>query len=262
MLNNIYSPLSGAVAQERVFEILANNLANVNTTAFKEEHVGFQLVTPEPEKAYLTPLPPANYKISLDDIVPLRGNEVQYVGVSGIFRNDAQGSAHVTHNPLDVMLEGDGYMSVQTKDGVRYIRNGHLSISAEGLLTDAEGNPVQGSKGSIPLTAHPIEINRQGEIFQNKQLVDRIQLSRFDDPRQLEKLGQNYFFFGGPEAEKHAAGSTQVIQGSLEASNVNAIRNLTSLVLAHRSYEAYLKTVKTYDTMMEKSNNTLANMQG
>ncbi len=91
MLHSIYTPLSGALAQERVLEVIANNLANLNTTAFKGEKVGFTLLSPEPNKHYNNPLPPANYKVDYNEILPLVGNDVDYVGVAGIARDFRQG---------------------------------------------------------------------------------------------------------------------------------------------------------------------------
>ena len=93
MQKSIYTPLSGAIAQERVLDILANNLANTHTVGFKSEQVSFKLLEPEPRRNYKDPLPPANYKIPFEELLPLRGNELSYVGVSGVSRDMSQGSA-------------------------------------------------------------------------------------------------------------------------------------------------------------------------
>lgn len=262
MLKNVYSSLSGALAQEKVFDILANNLANINTAGFKEESVAFKLLTPNPEKNYQSPLPEANYRANLEDNMPFRGNEMKYVGISGINRNDQQGSSIETKNPLDVMLESEGYFGVNTHSGIRYTRNGSLSLNPEGVLVDYSGNPVMGEKGSIILTNHKVEINKLGEVYQNNELVDRLLVYEFQDSSQLEKIGNNLYFFKGLEGERSVVDVPNMRQGALESSNVNAIKNLTNLILAHRSYEAYQKTIKSYDSIMEKSNSTLATVKG
>ena len=241
--------------------ILSNNLANANTVGFKEEHVTFKLLDPEPEHTYTDPLPPANYKVPFDEVLPLRGNEFAYVGVSGVHRSDLQGPAIKTENPLDLMLKGDGYLSVHTHEGTRYTRSGSLTLNEDGALTDKMGNPVLGQKGVIFLGASGVKINHLGEIYQEGKLVDKLDLKKFKDPVHLEKTGLNYFFYGGPQDDIQNAGDLRVEQGFLEGSNVNAIRNLTSMILAHRSFEAYQKSIKNIDSMMENSSNSIGQVR-
>jgi len=262
MLKSIYTPLSGAIAQERVLEIIANNLANVNTVGFKGDGVTFKLLEAEPEKNYNTPLPPANFKISMEDILPLRGNEMLYVGVAGVERDLAQGPAIETKNPTDFMIEGDGMFAVNTQEGVRYSRSGALGLSPDGILMTQAGHPVLGEKGTITLRANAFEVNARGEIYQDGQLVDRLQLHKFADDSQLERTGNNYFFFGGPPEQRSLAESPAIRQGFLEGSNVNAIKNLTAMITAHRSFEAYQKAMSNYDKMMDKSSNQIGEIRG
>ena len=262
MLKSVYTPLSGAVASEKVLDIIANNLANVGTTGFKSEKVSFKLLDPEPEKNYKDPLPPANYKIDFEEVLPLRGNEVAYVGVSGVSRDMSQGSPISTKNPFDVMIDGEGYFTVHTKDGQRYTRNGSFSLSQDGALVDKNGFPILGEGGNIFLHGNKVEINSLGEIYQDGELVDRLLISSFKDQRNLEKVGLNHYMHKGLEDEKIVVDFPKVKQGFLESSNVNAIKNLTDMIIAHRSYEAYQQAIKNYDSMMEKSNNSLGEVRG
>ena len=131
MLKNIYSPLSGAIAQERVLETIANNMANMNTVGFKGDRVSFTLLEAEPEKNYNSPLPPANYKVDVEQLMNIRGNEMAYVGIADVMRDETQGPAIATGNPTDIMIEGEGLLGVNTPDGMRYTRNGSLSVSRE-----------------------------------------------------------------------------------------------------------------------------------
>jgi flagellar basal-body rod protein FlgG len=261
MLKSIYTPLSGALAQEKVMDIIANNLANLNTVGFKGEAVTFKAIEPEPEKNYRNPLPPANYKISLDDVLPLRGNDLNYVGVSEVRKDFSQGPAIQTNNPLDLMLEGEGFFAVQTEDGLRYTRSGDFTMSENGALVDKVGNPVLGQKGNIFIRHQDFEVNPLGEVYQDGQLVDRLLIYKFDNPDALEKVGMNHFFYEGMEGDPKIATDARVQQGSLEGSNVNAIRNLTALILSHRSFEAYQKSIKNYDSMMEKSSNSIGEVR-
>lgn len=262
MIKSIYTPLSGALAQEKVMDIIANNLANVNTVGFKEESVTFKLMEPEPEKNYKSPLPPANYKISLDEILPLKGNEMSYVGVSGVHRDLSQGSAIETKNPLNIMIEGDGLIALNTKNGVRYTRNGQLNLSADGALVSGLGDPVLGQRGNIYLNDQDIQINRLGEIYQNGELVDKLKIFTVSNAGDLEKVGGNQYFYSGSEKNIGEVEFPSIKQGYLEGSNVNPVKNLTAMILAHRSYEAYQKAIKNYDTMMDKSSNSIGEVRG
>lgn len=261
MVKSIYTPLSGALAQEKVMDILANNLANLNTVGFKGDNVTFAMLKPEPEGKYTEPLPPANFKLDLEKVLPLKGNEISYVGVSGIHRDTNMGSAIATRNPLDLMIEGKGYFTLNTADGIRYSRAGDLQLDADGVLSTKQGDPVMGEKGVISLRNTGAEINSKGEIFVDGKLVDKIQLYEFADEQQLERVGQNYYMHNGPEENAKKVDFPNLRQGFLESSNVNAIKSLTAMILAHRSFESYQKAIQNYDDMMRRSSNDLGRVQ-
>ncbi len=261
MLKNIYTPLAGAISQERALEAIANNLANINTVGFKGDSVTFSLQEPEPYKNYPDLIPPANYKEDMESVFPLRGNDMSYVGIAAMERDFSQGSAINTKNPTDLMLEGEGFFKVQSPEGVRYLRGGDLTLSQDGTLVTKQGDPVQGEKGSISLRGSEFTINNRGEIFQDGQYLDKIQIVAFKDNHDLERVGKNYYYYGGREEDAFVPVKTTVQQGFLEASNVNSIKNLTSMIVAHRSYEAYQKAVANYDKMMEKSSNSIGDVR-
>jgi flagellar basal-body rod protein FlgG len=184
-----------------------------------------------------------------------------YVGVADIIRDSAQGPAISTGNPTDLMIEGEGFLRVQTPDGERYTRNGVLSVSPDGILTSSDGYPVMGDKGDIVLKGSSFQINDQGEVWQNGHLADKLKVFTFANETQLERVGLNYFYYGGePEGVKPVA-LPHVRQGFLEGSNVNAIKNLTDMIVAHRSYEAYQKAVSNYDQIMQRSSNSIGEVK-
>jgi len=261
MVKNIYSPLSGALAQERVLEIISNNMANMNTTAFKEDRVTFSLLEAEPEKAYQPPFPQANFKQNIEDVYPLHGNEMAYVGIADVTRDVSQGPVIQTGNPTDVMIKGQGMFAVQTPEGIRYTRDGSLTLNTDGVLVTKSGNPVLGERGNVFVRGESFEINHRGEVYQDNQLVDRLLIYRFDDDKALERVGLNQFHYGGEAAGRTRVEHPAVLQGSLEGSNVNPIRNLTSMIMAHRSYEAYQKALQNFDKMMDKSSNTIGDLR-
>jgi flagellar basal-body rod protein FlgG len=261
MVKSIYTPVSGAIAQERVLEILANNLANLNTNGFKGDRVSFEVLEPEPFKHYNSPLPPANYKVDLEKLFPLVGNEVQYVGIADISRDAAQGPAISTNNQTDLMIEGAGYLLMNTANGTRLTRDGALSVSPEGYLVTKGGDPIQGSRGAIHLQFGDFQINHRGEVYQDGQLIDQLTVVRPSNEADLERVGFNQFMFRGAEADLQKLEHPQVKQGFLEGSNVNAIQNMTAMIMAHRSYEAYQKAVSNFDQIMEKSSNTIGDVR-
>ena len=253
--------MSAAISQERALEVIANNLANLNTTGFKEDRVTFTVLDAEPSKNYKSPIPPAKFKVNLEEVMPLKGNDLGYVGIAGMTRDNSQGPALVTHNPHDLMLEGPGLFAIQTKQGTRYSRAGNFTKSPDGALVTKFGDPVLGEKGVIYLKSGEFQVNRQGEVFQNGKMLDRLAIFDFEKDSSLERRGNNYLFFGGDPATIQRVKAPSVQQGFLEGSNVNAVKNLTAMIIAHRSYEAYQKAVSNYDQIMEKSSNRLAEVR-
>jgi flagellar basal-body rod protein FlgF len=260
-VKGIYSPLSGALAQERYLEVIANNLANINTTGYKADTISFSLLDPEPYKHYNSPLPPANYKQDLSSFLPPRGNDIQYVGVGEVGRDMSQGSIVQTGNHTDVMIKGNGYLSIYTKEGIRHSRDGSLAVNADGILVHKSGSPVLGERGNIQLRGLRFEVNQRGEIFQEGKYVDRLLIQDTKNQASFERVGDNLLFYNGHPDELTNVENAEVIQGMLEGSNVNAIKSMTSMIMAHRSYEAYQKALKHFDQLMEKSSNTIGEVR-
>jgi flagellar basal-body rod protein FlgF len=254
MLKNVYSPLSGGVLQERVMEIIANNLANTNTTAFKEDEISFQAQIANPWPSYATPHPPAPFKLNMQELWPLKGNEMEYVTLSEIRTAHSQGPMIKTGNPLDVAVQGDGFFEVMTPFGERLTRDGGFSISNDGILITKNGAVVQGENGAISgLNGKELSILPTGEVYVGKKFVDKLKVIAFKDQTLLERLGESMWLHNGsPENLKAPVG--EVTEGYLEGSNVNPMRNLTNMIIAHRSYEALQKTVKAQDETMQNAN--------
>jgi flagellar basal-body rod protein FlgF len=250
MLKNIYAPLSGGVAQEKVMEILSNNVANANTNAFKEEQVTFASLEANPWPNYKNPLPPAQFKLDMRDLNPLHGNEFGYAAIANVATSHQQGSLKNTGNPLDLAIQGGGFFAVQTPFGERFTRDGSFTLTPDGTLVTKSGAPVQGEKGPITgLSEGNVEVLPGGEVHLNGKLVDKLQIVEFDKKDLLQKLGDNLFVHDGPP-ENRVTFQGQVAQGSVEGSNVNPMRNLTNMIVAHRTYEALQKAIKSHDETM------------
>lgn len=262
MLKNIYAPLSGGVGQERVMEIIANNLANTNTVGYKEEQITFQSMDSNPWNSYSSVLPPAPFKMDMKELYPLRGNEMAYVAVSDVRTSLVQGGLQKTGNPLDLAIQGNGMFVVNTPFGERYTRDGSFSLTPDGVLVTKNGALVQGENGAIAgLKEGDVQILPSGEVFLGDRFVDKIKTVAFNDTKSVQKLGDNLFVHDGPP-DNIIAPTGEVTQGYLESSNVNPMRNLTNMIVAHRSYEALQKAVKTHDETLQLSSSKVGNVDG
>ena len=256
MLKNIYAPLSGGEAQERVMEILSNNLANVQTTAFKRDLITFEAQEANPWPNYPTALPPAPFKVDMNSLYPLKGNEMSYVTLSDIKTDHTQGPLQKTDHDSHVALEGNGYFEVMTPFGTRYTRDGSFDLNANGTLVTKQGHVVQGEKGGsiiIPSSSPKLSILPTGEVYAGENLLDKIKVTSFQDESLLERLGSNLWTHNGPpDNEKSFSG--RLHQGYLEGSNVNMMQDLTNLIVAHRTYEALQKSIKSQENTMQNAN--------
>jgi flagellar basal-body rod protein FlgF len=261
MLRNIYAPLSGGVAQERLLEILANNMANANTAGFKEDQISFRSQLADPWPNYQNPIPPAPFKLDMKEVYPLHGNEMEYASVAEVKTDFGQGSIKNTTNPLDVALQGEGFFTIMTPFGERYSRDGGFSLTPDGTLVTSNGMAVQGERGAIVgLQEANVRILPTGEVYSGDRYVDRLKVVSFTDSSLLQRLGGNLWVHDGPPTNT-AAFKGQVTQGAIESSNVNAMKNLTNMIVAHRTYEALQKAVKAHDDSMGLSSSKIGEAQ-
>lgn len=236
-------------------DTIADNLANVDTTAFKKELSVFQSTKPtniyRVEDQSMPPLPAAvqsaNY---IGDMV----NGAQFVRN---YTDYSQGSLRVTGNPLDVAIEGPDYFSVRTPAGIRYTRDGSFQENANGTLVTNQGYQVLDTQNRpiiLPTnTAATPTIAPDGTIAVNNQPV--AQLDRVTLPRTLaiQKQGDNLYQYAGPVGAPQGT----VRQGMLEASNSNAIKEMVNLIEAQRAYEASSKALAEEDSALQQAVTTV-----
>lgn len=244
----------GGVLQERVIEIISNNLANINTTAFKEDEIAFKAHETDPWPSYKTPHPPAPFKLQMDEQYPLKGNEISYVTLSEIKTTHIQGSLQKTANETDLAIQGEGFFEVMTPFGERLTRDGGFRISSDGNLMTKNGYMVQGENGPITgLTGESLKVLPSGEVYSGNRFIDKLKVVAFNDKGSLERLGENLWTHNG-SPDNIIKANPEITQGYLESSNVNPMKNLTNLIIAHRTYEALQKTVKAHDETMQNAN--------
>ena len=229
MQNALLVGLSRQVALGREMDVIANNLANMNTTGFKADGAVFE--------EFISPTARA-------DNFPAADRRISFVHDRATWMDLSQGPLERTGNPLDVAVNGKGYLAVQTPRGERYTRNGALQINNSGELVTAEGYQVMGESG--PITFQPkdrnITISQDGTISvgegnnaKTNSQRGQLRLVSFDQPGRLQKDGTRRFPRTGrcpPQADK----SSRVMQGTIEKSNVRSVIEMTRMIEVTRSY--------------------------
>jgi flagellar basal-body rod protein FlgG len=250
---------SGMMAQQLRTEVISNNLANVNTTGFKRSRAHFEDLLYQTVQGTATIGAPENQTIPAIQVG--RGTRL-----SAVHRMHAQGPLEMTNRPLDLAIEGEGFFQVQMPDGtINYSRDGSFTISDSGTLVNQGGyTVVPGIR--IPDDASAITISRTGVVTalrgqgSDSVEVGRIELARFANPAGLLSLGENLFgetaaagqpILGYP----HEDGMGRVLQGSLEASNVEIVQEMVDMITSMRAYEINSKAIKNAENMAEIANN-------
>lgn len=276
MSKGLWPAISGSIAQSERLDVIANNIANSDTNGFKKDQVAFRSVMSSAVTAAMKegiPTKPYTEK----DFHKIDGSDTTYVAVDGTFTDFSQGRAKVTGAPLDVALEGRGFLEVLSPQGVRYTRQGSLRMNQEGNLVTMEGFPVlspgeQEAAGGQPVAreellarairlnpAGAVTITTDGRIFQGNQQVSQLSVREFVDPKLLSKEGSSLFRNETP-ANISQEGTTMVRQGMLETSNVNAIAEMTELLKATRLFEANEKVVRSYGDLEARVVNDLGKL--
>lgn len=227
----------------REMDVIANNLANMNTIGYKEE-------TPVFEEFIM----PTAKQDSAD-------STLSFVNDIGMYRNMADGGLTTTDNALDFALSGAGYFQVENEDGTFYTRNGHFQLNAQGQLSTPNGDLVLSDGGApISFTADDgaIVVASDGTISTDNGQRGKLAVVTFENPREMRKIGSNLLQTG---EEGQPAKATAIVQGALEASNVNAIEQMTSMIEVLRSYTSANKMIETAEDMKRKAISTIAGQQ-
>lgn len=246
MDKGIYTALSGAIARSNEIDILANNLANVNTVGFKGDNGTFneylqELRRPDSVEALGQEL----MALTMFDGRPV--GDKSFVEMDSIYTDFSQGLIRKTDRELDVAIEGKGYFKVSTPMGTRYTRQGNFSLQKDGTLVTSDGRPVlsKGQEAKIVLGSAPVHIDAEGGIYQNGEKVAEIAIQEFHEDQWLEKIGNGYFRNADQKNLKDAQ-NTRLIQGSIEGSNVNPVREMTKMIQATRAYEMHMQSIKSF----------------
>ncbi len=229
MENALLVGLSRQMALNHELDVVANNIANIDTTGYKADNALFG--------QYLMPR-------ASDQSFAGQDRRISYVQDRASWIDMSQGAIQRTGDPLDVAIDGKGYLVVQTARGQRYTRNGAFSINGVGQLVTSDGDQVLGQSGPITFQAtdHDVIISPSGIITvrEGNSTADsqrgQLQIVSFDQPRLLQKDGGSTFMAPDAVNPKPAPVGTTVVQGSIEKSNVNGVTEMSRLIEITRSY--------------------------
>jgi len=249
---------TGMLAQQTNVEVIANNLANMNTTGYKEQRAEFE------DLLYQNIEQQGTQSSDTGSILPSGIQLGAGVRTADVYRVTGQGDLQSTSNPYDVAINGAGYFRIQMPDGTdAYTRAGNFALSPEGQLVTQQGYVVQPGI-AIPTTATSVTINGQGQVQvivpgqTAAQTVGQLELTRFPNDAGLKAEGNNLFTetasSGAPQSGvPGSTGYGTIQQGFLETSNVNAVSEITSLITAQRAYEMNSKVITAADEMMSET---------
>jgi flagellar basal-body rod protein FlgF len=231
MENALLVTLSRQITLQHKMDVIANNLANMNTAGYKGEAVKFE--------QYLMPVASVRTFQGAD-------RRVDFVDDPRMVRDLSEGEVKQTGNELDVAIAGDGWLVVSTPGGDRYTRNGQLKISADGVLVTNEGYPVQGEGGQIAFAAEEkdIVIGKDGTISSSAGMKGRLQVVDFTSPQAMKKRGDSLYT---SDETPQPARNAKIIQGSYENSNVQPMQELTQMIETVRAYESVTRMLTATD---------------
>ncbi|HHF09376.1 MAG TPA: flagellar basal-body rod protein FlgG [Candidatus Atribacteria bacterium] len=255
----LWTAATGMQAKQLDIDVIANNLANINTTGFKKSRVDFQDLMYQTVRVKGAPNTQENQIPTGIEV----GLGVRPAAVQKLF---FQGDAYETGNPLDVAIEGDGFFQVLLADGtVGYTRDGSFKLDAQGRIVTSDGFPLE-PPITVPQDAESITIGQDGTVTAKiagetePQELGVIELARFINPAGLQSIGRNLYVATVASGEPQLGtpgfdGLGTLAQGFLETSNVQAVEEMVRMISAQRAYEINSKAISVADEMMSIANN-------
>jgi flagellar basal-body rod protein FlgG len=242
MTGALYAVVSGGLAAMERLEITTNNLANVNTAGFKAQQLLVEALEPgaiQTTGGYGT-------------LVSTPGATVPAIAYKTV-TDTSQGSVRESGNPLDAAISGPGFFAIGTPNGERYTRQGQFHLGPAGVLLGPGGHAVLGQNGEeIRLPPGRIEIDAHGGVSVDDAPVGRLRLVRFDAPERLVPEGTALYAAPADMAPADVdVGETQLVPGSIELANVDAVQGLLELIDVARGFEAYMQAMRQVDGTIE-----------
>ena len=220
MENLLLVGLSQQMAMRRHMDIIANNIANMNTAAYKSQSVLFE--------EYLMRMPAAD----------AASRKMSFVEDVATIRNLQEGRFETTGNPLDIAIEGKGYFTVETPDGPRYTRDGHFSVDANGKIINNDGFALLSADGgtfTMDSTERDISIAKDGPLSTNRGLKGKIGLVTFANEGDMNNIGSSLY---ETKQKPEPTTKSELIQGAIEQSNVQPVVEMTKMMELVQAYKS------------------------
>lgn len=234
-MNDKIISLIGALRQEKRLNVISNNLSNSQTIGFKKDIPVFKSLLHSSFKRI--------DRLSLDTTV----------------MSFEQGDLRKTGNDLDFAIEGEGLFKLKTPSGIRYTRGGNFRLDRARVLVNSDGYPVLGKNGPIRIEGEKITVESDGSIKVDNNLIDKIDIVTFNNLNALRKEGEHLLNNGGQKEE--AVENPKILQGFLEGSNVNPVKEMIELIETFRTFESCMKVIQSQDEMDSKAVNELGRMR-
>jgi flagellar basal-body rod protein FlgG len=234
-----YIAASGASAQLRDLDVVANNLANVGTPGFKRAESIFRSVLE------------STLRTEAGAPVP-GGRGSAFVSTDAVGSDFRRGSAQHTGAALHAMIDGPGFFEIKTPNGMRYTRAGNFIVNREGDLSTPGGHPVQGEGGPIQVLDGASRIDQTGAVIDSTgNVVGRLKVTDFDDLQALVREGESVFS-APEEAGLRVSDTNHFIPGSIEGSNVESSRELATMVMLQRAFETNVRAMQADDQTTQR----------
>ena len=244
MDNSLLVSLSQQLAAYRAMDVIANNLANASTPGFKREAAKFE--------EYIAQMRPAEGQTG--------SQSVSFVKDAGILRDTSQGNIQRTGATYDIAISGKGFFAVQTPQGIRYTRDGHFSLDANGQIVTTDGHALQGDGGAITITPDDgdIQIAPDGTLSGKTGQLAKIRIVDFADAATgMNKEGGNLY---STDQVAIVPTGTSLRQGMLESSNVQPVIEISRMIEVMRSYEATATLSKSHEDLKRQAIEKLGRM--
>jgi len=245
MDNAIYVGLSRQMVLRKEMDIIANNIANMDTTGFKVESMIQKTDPAEPAYTFGGPRP------------------VKFVSPDGVARDFGQGSLVKTDGQLDMAIEGKGFFQVRTPDGARFTRDGRFTTDTTGRLVTQAGHPVLDEGGGeiqIDGEKGQVSVGADGTLSQGNERIGKVGMYGFANAGVLEKAGDN-LYRNGSNQQAEIATDARLRQGYLESSNVKPVLEITRMVEVSRAYERTAKMIDSEADLSRRSVERLGKLQ-
>lgn len=251
MLRGIYTAGSGMIAEGYRTDTIANNLANADTAGYKKDinitkefnNELIKRINDQADKGEKPPIGRMGFGVINDEN----------------FVSHAAGAMKITDNTLDIAIEGPGYFTIETPQGLRYTRAGNFTLNSNQEIVNAEGYRVLGA-GNVPLVKIddelPLTISTDGTVYNGDQEIGLLAIVDFDNKNLLRKQAGTLFV--ALENANQVPFTGRIHQGSLETSNINIVQEMVNLISSYRAYEINSKAVQSQDQITDRAINEVA----